>query len=182
MDLTDADLWFRFGTINDRPVKAAEVTKLVASFMSTGIARWDDQNAIPVAYSSISMRSAMAVKTLLPDPMQYPQLKFMFNKDTLTEVSPYGGQHRYHAIRRILQEAEIFVAQSEANSTTLSKALHDAETALHNNNNKRDHKTLRGRVANRRAELEKHSQLAKIYHKIIADGGHWLVKIYATGE
>ena len=183
VDLCDENVVYAFGSINPRPLSRPAVNKLADSFRATGIDRWNPKHAMPVAYPEMGMRADLAVKTVQNDPTNYPMLTTLFHDTTLTEITLYGGQHRYYAQLNVYNDAQKFIKDADAKESRneLTVAFEEAEGRLKACKKAELRPQLERAVVKRRADLIEFDEEYERNQTIVRERGFWLVEVYAKG-
>lgn len=183
VDLADPDLTFVFGDMNPRTVNPVEVTKLIGSFLANQVRRWSKEYVIPVGFTREALKEEMFVKTLTPR-MKLPSLKAMAI-GRLTEVRPFGGQHRHAAITKLAEDSGKWLAEEVKRGR--HEQLKNAVSSLSAEIGKDDVDALDGEgmkraLVQRRLDLEEYEREVKSRKEIIEQGAKWMVVVYDYGE
>ncbi|KAI0340475.1 hypothetical protein BDW22DRAFT_1347087 [Trametopsis cervina] len=179
IDMADPEVKMTFGKFNPRPYDAREVSKLVDSFKAEGVKRWDLEHAIPIGLSSGILSTSRLNKKMPSDPQQLPELRSLIQHD-LYELEPYGGQHRYYAIRKLVQETEKWLKKSNTMIERKITVLEQAQTKARESNDAAEAPALQKIVRVHKLELaalktEKAEKEEEMRYR-----GQWLVVVYDT--
>lgn len=181
VDMADPELRMAFGKFNPRPYDPKEVTKLVGSFKAEGVKRWELAHAIPIGLPSSILRTSQLRAQIPSDSKNLPELKNVLQHD-LYQLEPYGGQHRYYAIRRLVQEAERWVKGGGRNAIARKeKQLQEAQASARDSKDAAEApgkdkivRVLKQELALLRIETEEQEDILRIR-------GQWLVAVYDAG-
>ena len=182
VDMCDNSTKYTFGRYNPRPANPKHVENMVENYKHNKVLRWEVRNAIPVAYSGRTLKIP-PVMEVPADPVQgLTRLEECFTT-TVTELLPFGGQHRYLALLALIKEAKAYIAKSSKGQTaeTLSQEIQKLEASL-TTSAESQIPYINAVIQERRSELAALENELSHYQSYVQGGGHWLVVVYDDGR
>lgn len=137
-----------------------------------------------MAFSKKVMDKSVLVSTPKTDPNEYSYFDEVFKGTEITDICPFGGQHWYKAIARLVEEER----KAQKDRTTkkaqaaLEKEVELGEERIREALTAEEKADMKGVLVKRRQALDVFLREREESERIVEDGGWWLLVIYDAGE